>query len=128
MALAFTIDFLHQGVLKTIFIDTWLTFAILGQPNGGYHLTLIDILILIAIAYLVSYVTEKLTGKKLGGTFKATVITLLGAALAVAFINLPSGLGFAIEDVQIIPALLGSIIVGVFYTLIRAQFQKGGGH
>ena len=131
MALGFTIDFLHQGILNTIFIQTWLDVKIFGFPQSpeyGLRLTLIDIIILVAIAYLVSYITEKLTGKKLGGTFKATIITLLGAAIAVAFINLPSGLGFAIEDVQIIPALLGATIVGVFYTLIRAQFQKGGGH
>jgi uncharacterized membrane protein YeaQ/YmgE (transglycosylase-associated protein family) len=125
MVLGITIDFLHQGVMKTIFIDSWLSFALLGQPAGGFKLTLIDIIILVAIAYLVSFVSEKLTGKKLGGTFKATLITLVGAWLALAFTRLPAGLDFAIEDVVIIPALLGAIIVAVFYTLIRAQMQKG---
>ncbi|HEX6820030.1 MAG TPA: hypothetical protein VF120_16765 [Ktedonobacterales bacterium] len=129
MALAFTIDFLHQGILNTIFIQTWLDVKIFGFPQSpeyGLRLTLIDIIILVAIAYLVSYVSEKLTGKKLGGTFKATIITLLGTFIVLTFVNLP--FDFAIEDVRIIAALLGAIIFAVFYTLIRAQFQKGGGH
>jgi uncharacterized membrane protein YeaQ/YmgE (transglycosylase-associated protein family) len=113
---------LHSGLLKTIFIDTWLSFAILGQPAGGFKLTLIDIIILVLIAYLVSFISEKLTGQKLGGTMKATIITLIGAWLMIAFVRLPWD--FQIEDVRIIAALLGAIIVGVFYTLIRAQLQK----
>lgn len=125
MVVGFALDFLHQGILKTIFIDSWLAFALFGQPEGGFKLTLIDIIILVLIAYLVSFISEKLTGKKLGGTFKATVITLIGAWLTLAFVRLPSGWDFAIEDVVIIPALLGAIVIAVFYTLIRAQFQKG---
>lgn len=129
MVLGFTIDFLHQGILNTIFIQTWLDVKIFGFPTSpayGLRLTLIDIIILVAIAYLVSYLSEKLTGKKLGGTFKATIITLLGTFIVLTFVNLP--FDFAIEDVRIIAALLGAIIFAVFYTLIRAQFQKGGGH
>jgi hypothetical protein len=127
MVLGFTIDFLHQGVLKTIFIDTWLDIKIFGLPSDpayGMRLTLIDIIILVAIAYLVSFVSEKLTGKKLGGTLQATIITLLGTFVILTFVRLPAGLDFAIEDVPIISALLGAIIIAVFYTLIRAQFQK----
>lgn len=130
MVLGFTIDFLHQpGILNTIFIQSWLDIKLFGFPNSpdyGLRLTLIDIIILVAIAYLVSYLSEKLTGKKLGGTFKATIITLLGTFIVLTFVNLP--FDFAIEDVRIIAALLGAIIFAVFYTLIRAQFQKGGGH
>jgi hypothetical protein len=123
--LGFTIDFLHQGILKTIFIDSWLDIEIFGQPGGnGLRLTLIDIIILVAIAYLVSFISEKLTGKKLGGTLQATIITLLGIFVILTFVRLPQGLDFAIEDVPIVSALLGAIIIAVFYTLIRAQFQK----
>jgi len=127
MVLGFTIDFLHQGILKTIFIDTWLDVKIFGQPTDpayGLRLTLIDIIILVLIAYLVSAISERLTGKKLGGTFQATIITLLGTFIILTFARLPAGLDFAIEDVPIVSALLGAIIVAVFYTLIRAQFQK----
>ncbi len=130
MVLGFQIGFLHQGILNTIFIQTWLDVKIFGYPTSpdyGMRLTLIDIIILVAIAYLVSFVTEKLTGKKLGGTFKATIITLLGTFVVLTFVRLPGDI--VIEDVPIIAALLGAIIVGVFYTLIRAQLQKsGGGH
>jgi uncharacterized membrane protein YeaQ/YmgE (transglycosylase-associated protein family) len=125
MVLGFTIEFLHQGILKTIFIDSWLTFSLLGQPPNGFKLTLIDIIILVLIAYLVSAISERLTGKKLGGTFQATVITLLGTFIILAFARLPAGLDFSIEDIQLIPALLGAILIAVFYTLIRAQFQQG---
>ncbi len=125
MVLGILITFLHEGILKTIFIDTWLQFALFGQPPGGFRLTLIDILILVLIAYLVSFISEKLTEKKLGSTFQATVITLIGEFIIVAFTHLPAGMDFAIEDVEIIPAILGAVIVAVFYTLIRAQLQKG---
>ena len=37
------------------------------------------------------------------------------------FVRLPAPLDFAIEDVAIIAALIGSIIIGVFYVLIRAR-------
>ena len=127
MVLGFTIDFLHQGILKTIFIDTWLDIKIFGYPTDpayGLRLTLIDIIILVAIAYLVSAISERLTGKKLGGTMQATIITLLGIFVILTFVRMPAGLDFAIEDVPIISALLGAIIIAVFYTLIRAQFQK----
>ncbi len=125
MVLGFQIDFLHQGILNTIFIESWLDIKIFGQPEGnGLRLTLIDIIILVAIAYLVSFISEKLTGKKLGGTLQATIITLLGTFVILTFTRLPAGLDFAIEDVPIISALLGAIIIAVFYTLIRAQFQK----
>ncbi len=125
MVLGVTIDFLHQGILKTIFIDSWLTISLLGQPPNGFKLTLIDLIILLLIAYLVSAISERLTGKKLGGTFQATVITLIGTFIILAFARLPAGLDFGIEDIQVIPALLGAILIAVFYTLIRAQFKKG---
>ncbi len=125
MVLGFQIAFLHQGILNTIFIDSWLDIKIFGQPEGnGLRLTLIDIIILVLIAYLVSAISERLTGKKLGGTLQATIITLLGTFIILTFARLPAGLDFAIEDVPIISALLGATIVAVFYTLIRAQFQK----
>jgi hypothetical protein len=127
MVLGFQIGFLHQGILNTIFIESWLDIKIFGYPTDpayGLRLTLIDIIILVAIAYLVSAISERLTGKKLGGTMQATIITLLGIFVILTFVRMPAGLDFSIEDVPIISALLGAIIIAVFYTLIRAQFQK----
>jgi uncharacterized MnhB-related membrane protein len=49
------------------------------------------------------------------------VVTILGAFVVLAFVRLPAPLDFAIEDVAIIAALTGSIIIGVFYVLIRAR-------
>jgi uncharacterized membrane protein YeaQ/YmgE (transglycosylase-associated protein family) len=120
------LQFLRDGgILQNTFLNTSITLKLFGLPAGGFTLTLIDIIILVLIAYLVSYISEKLTGKKLGGTFKATIITLIGTFIILTFARLPGALGFAIEDIQIIPALLGAIIIAVFYTLIRAQLQKG---
>jgi hypothetical protein len=123
------IGFIHNTpILNTIFLQSWLDIKIFGYPTDpgyGMRLTLIAIIILVAIAYLVSFVSEKLTGKKLGGTLKATIITLLGTFVILTFVRLPAGFDFAIEGVPIISALLGATIIAVFYILIRAQFQKG---
>ncbi len=49
------------------------------------------------------------------------VVTILGTFVVLAFVRLPAPLDFAIEDVAIIAALIGSIVIGVFYVLIRAR-------
>jgi uncharacterized protein YqgC (DUF456 family) len=118
------IPFLHSGILKTIFIDTWLRISLFGQPPNGFLLTLIDLIILAILAFAVNAITEWLTTKKLGNLFAGIVVTIIGALLMVAYVKLP--FDFAIEDVPIVAALIGSIIVGVFYTLIRARFSKKG--
>jgi uncharacterized membrane-anchored protein YitT (DUF2179 family) len=116
------IPFIHEGVLKTIFIDTWLRISLLGQPEGGFLLTLIDLIILAILAFAVNGITEWLTTKKVGNLFAGIVVTIIGALLMVAFVKLP--FDFKIEDLPIVAALIGSIIVGVFYTLIRARMSK----
>lgn len=127
------IPFVHQGILKTIFVDSWLAVSVFGQPAGGLRLTLIDLLLLEAIAMVVLFLAEQLTGKKAGGLFAGTLITLLGVWLMLAFVRLPAPWSFSIEDVPVLEALLGAIIVAVFYVLLRARSsgsQKGssGGH
>jgi hypothetical protein len=121
------IPFLHEGLLKTIFIDSWLAISLFGQPPGGFRLTLIDLIILVLIAVIVTFVAEQLTGKKVGSLFVGTIITLLGIWVIITFVRLPAGWNFSIEDVPILEALLGAIIIAVFYTLIRTRFGGGGG-
>jgi uncharacterized membrane-anchored protein YitT (DUF2179 family) len=118
------IPFIHEGILKTIFIDTWLRISLLGQPAGGFLLTLIDLIILAILALAVNGITEWLTTKKIGNLFAGVVVTIIGALLMVAFVRLPAPLDFRLEDIPLIAALIGSIIVGVFYTLIRARMSK----
>jgi len=118
------IPFIHEGVLKTIFIDTWLRISLLGQPAGGFLLTLIDLIILAIIALAVNGITEWLTSKKIGSLLGGVIITIIGALLMVAFVKLP--FDFRLEDIPLVAALIGSIIVGVFYTLIRARMSKKG--
>jgi uncharacterized membrane-anchored protein YitT (DUF2179 family) len=118
------IPFIHEGILKTIFIDTWLRISLLGQPAGGFLLTLIDLIILAILAFAVNAITEWLTTKKIGNLFAGVVVTIIGALLMVAFVRLPAPLDFTLEDIPLIAALIGSIIVGVFYTLIRARMSK----
>ena len=95
MVLAVAIPGLHDGILKTIFVDTWISLSLFGQPAGGFKLTLIDLIILAILAFALNAIAE--------------------------FVRLPAPLDFAIEDVAIIAALIGSIIIGVFYVLIRAR-------
>jgi len=126
MVLAVILPGFHEGILKTIFIDTWVSLSLLGQPAGGFKLTLIDLIIVALLAFAVTALTEWLTGQKLGKLFTGMVVTIIGALLVVMFVRLPAPLDFAIEDVPIVAALLGAIIVGVFYVLLRARTSKGG--
>jgi hypothetical protein len=119
------IPFLHEGILKTIFVDTWFAVSVFGQPPGGFRLTLIDLLLLEGIAIIVLFLAERLTGKKMGSMIVGTLVTLVGIWLMLAFVRLPGPWNFSIEDVPILEAFLGAIIVGVFYTLLRARGEGG---
>jgi uncharacterized membrane-anchored protein YitT (DUF2179 family) len=126
MVLAVILPGFHEGILKTIFIDTWVSLSLLGQPAGGFKLTLIDLIIVALLAFAVTALTEWLTGQKLGKLFTGMVVTIVGALLVIMFVRLPAPLDFAIEDVPIVAALIGAIIVGVFYVLLRARTSSGG--
>lgn len=108
-----------NGALDTIFRQTWVQVSVLGAPAGGYKITLIDLIILAVLALTVNALTERLTNKKLGSMATAIVITIVGSILVVTFVNLP--FDFAIEGLHIIAALLGSLIISVFYVLLRGQ-------
>lgn len=107
------------GILDQIFHQTWLTVSVAGFPAGGYRITLIGLLIVLVIAIAANAICERLTSKKVGGLFAASLITLLGSWLFSAYVALP--FDFALEGVRVIAALLGAIVLAVFITLLRGQ-------
>lgn len=115
----------NDGFLDTVFHQTWLAISILGQPQPAYKVTLIGLIIFAIIATAVNFVTERLTDKKVGKLFAAVVVTVIGSLLFQTYVRLPN-IDFQIEGVYIISALLGAIIVGVFYVLIRGKVAKKG--
>lgn len=108
-----------NSFFNTIFRQTSLTVKVFNIPAGGYTINLIQLIILLILAIAVNAITERLTSRKVGGLFFATVITIIGVYLINAFVTLP--FDFEIEGIRIIGALIGAIIIAVFYTLIRAQ-------
>src|SRR5262249_49774698 len=98
-----------------------LAFSLFGQPPGGFVLTFGDLAILMVIAIAVNATTVWLTSRKIGSLSRGIIVTIIGALLTVAFIRLP--FDFRLQDIPVFTALIGSIIVGVFYTLIRARLS-----
>ena len=64
-------------------------------------------------------IIERLTGRKTGGLPRAVGFTLVGAFLVSAFVELPFEI--EIEGVRVITTLIGALIVGVFYNLVKGQ-------
>lgn len=112
----------NSGILDTIFHQTWLEVSIFGFPPGGYRITLIGLIIVLIIAIAANGITERLTSKKVGGLFAAVIVTLIGSWLFSAYVKLP--FDFSLEGVRIIAALLGAVVIAVFYTLLRGQGGK----
>ena len=110
----------NTGILNQIFHQTDMTVQVLDWPVNGYHINLIQLIILIILAVVVLFVTEKLTKQKPGGVVTGVILTVIGAYLVQTYAKIP--FDFAIEGVSIIASLLGAIIVSVFYTLIRGMF------
>ena len=108
-----------SGPLDAIFHQSWLAFSVLGMPAGGYKLNFIDWIILLIIAITANGITERLAGRKAGGLLLATLITVLGSALVQAYVTLP--FDFALEGVRIVAALLGAVVIAVFYVLLLGQ-------
>lgn len=113
----------NSGILNTIFHQTDITIQVLDWPGKGYHLNLIQLLILLALAVVVNSVTKYLTKSESGGLVTGVVLTIIGAYLLETYAHIP--FDFSLEGVLVIASLLGAIIVGVFYTLIRARFKGG---
>jgi hypothetical protein len=111
-----------SGPLDEVFHQSWLAFSLLGMPAGGYKINFIDLLILLIIAIAANGITERLAGRKAGGLLLATLITMLGSALVQAYVTLP--FDFALEGVRIVAALLGAVVIAVFYVLLLGQVSK----
>ena len=106
-----------SGILDLIFHQTWIMISILAFPPGGYKLTLIALIILSILALAAAAVIDRLTGHKPGKLLVTFLITLLGAYLFTAYVNLPVDL--SVEGVRLLAAFLGAVVVGTFYVLIR---------
>jgi hypothetical protein len=122
-----TVNFIPtSGILDTIFHQTWLAVNVLGWPGGnGYKLTLIGLILILIIAAAASAVAERLAGAKPGGMGLVVLITLFGSWLFQAYVLLPFDV--EMEGVRLVAALLGAIVVSVFYVLLRKQVSGGGG-
>jgi spore maturation protein SpmB len=120
-----TVNFLPtSGILDTIFHQTWLAINILGWPGGnGYKLTLIGLILVLIIAAAATATAERLAGAKPGGMLLAVLITLFGAWLFSAYVLLPFDI--VMEGVRLVAALLGAIVVSVFYVLLLKQISGG---
>lgn len=127
LAVISNLDFIpHSGFWNSLFHETWISLSIFGTPSGGYKITLIGLMIIVLVALLAAAISERLTTKKPGGLAMAVLITLIGSLLAAAVLRLPWD--FALEGVHILAALVGAVLVAVFYTLIRsasAPAKKG---
>lgn len=113
----------HTGILDLIFYKTQAQLQVFGWPAKGYSINLIQLIIVLALAVIVVFVTERLTRGKVGGLLVGVIITLIGAFVIQAVTtSIPD---FVFEGVRIVSSLVGAIIIGVFYILIRARFSGG---
>jgi hypothetical protein len=112
-----------NATFDTIFRQTKLTVEVFGWPKGGYSINLIQLIILLVLALVVVFVTERLTKGKVGGLAIGVILTIIGAYIIQAVtVGIPDIL---VENIRIISSLVGAIIIGVFYILIRARFSSG---
>jgi hypothetical protein len=103
------------GFFDLLFHHTSLSLQVFGFPKPPFSINLIQFLIVLFLAFSINGATERLTGRKVG-MWTAVILTLIGSFLFSNYVNLP--IDFAIEGVRIIAALLGALIIAVFYTLI----------
>jgi hypothetical protein len=111
------------GFLDKLFHGTWVTFNIFGlfDATGGYKITLAGLLVILVLSFAAGAIIERLAGEKPGkGLAAAIIVTLLGAYIFSAFVTLPFN-DIAIEGVRLVAALLGGIVFGTFFVLIRKQ-------
>ena len=109
------------GFFDLLFHKTALTIEVFSQPKPPFSINLIQFIIVLFLAFAINGATERLTGRKVG-MWTAVIVTLIGSWLFSTYVNLP--LDFAIEGVRIIAAILGALIIAVFYTLIGGQGKK----
>jgi cation transport ATPase len=103
------------GFFDLLFHKTSLSLQVFGWPKPPFSINLIQFIIVLFLAFAINGATERLTGRKVG-MWTAVILTLIGSYLFSTYVNLP--IDFAIEGVRIIAAILGALIIAVFYTLI----------
>lgn len=111
------------GLLDLLFHHTWLKINIFGlfDKTDGFLLTLAGLIVLILVGLAAAAVAERLAGEKPGKSLVTTVvITVIGAYIFAAYVNLPFR-DVSIERIRLASALLGSIIFGILFVLIRKQ-------
>ncbi len=82
-----------SGIMNTIFHQTDLSIQILGWPAKGYHINLIQLIILIVLAVVVNFVIEWLTKSK-SGLVTGVILTVIGAYLLQTFAKIPFDFAF----------------------------------
>ena len=106
------------GPLDKVFHQTFITVNIFGLLNPPFTITLAGLVVILIIALAAGGVSEALAGEKIGkNILPAVLITLLGAYIFTAYVKLPTEI--IIENVHVVAALLGAIVFGVFYVLLR---------
>ena len=107
-----------SGFFHQLFHQTYIQVNILGLLGDGYRITLGGLIVILLIALAAGGVAEALAGEKLGKSIApAMLITLIGAYIFTAYVKLPTEV--IIEDIHIVAALLGAIVFGVFWVLLR---------
>lgn len=111
------------GLLDLLFHHTWIKLNLFGlfDKSDGFLLTLAGLIVLILVGLAATAVAARLAGDKPGkGLVSTVLITILGAYIFAAYVNLPFR-DVQIEGVRLVSALLGSIIFGILFVLIRKQ-------
>lgn len=112
----------HSGVIGRFFYETTAQLRLFGWPAQGYSINLIQFIVLLALAIVVVFVIERLTKNKIGGLAAGVIVTLIGAfIIQTETRSMPD---FLFEGVRVVSSLVGAIIIGVFYVLLRAQFAR----
>jgi drug/metabolite transporter (DMT)-like permease len=108
------------GFWNTVFNETWISFNIFGLLGNGFKITLAGILIVLVVGMAAVAIVERLVGEKPGKNLLAVaLLTILGAYIFASAVKLPFEI--ILQGFPIIAALLGAIVFGVFYVLIRKQ-------
>jgi uncharacterized membrane protein YeaQ/YmgE (transglycosylase-associated protein family) len=119
-----TVNFIPtSGFWNTIFHQTWINvnlFGLLG-PNG-FTINLIGLIIVALVGLAATGITERLAGEKPGKNLLMPIfLTILGAYIFSALLSGRLPFEIIMEGIPLIAALLGAIVFGVFYVLIRKQ-------
>lgn len=104
-----------------IFRETFIRVNIFGLLGpDGFQINLAGLIIVFIVGLAATAITERLVGDKpVKSPAGAVIFTLIGAYVFARFVNLP--FETSIEGLPVYAALLGAIVFGVFYVLIRKQ-------